>query len=96
MRASECVLRRRFRLNWARGYDHPVSYFQWPQGAVVIERLHWEGITCQYAVFALLKAMTLVTYFYDRDHLHPVSLLDLIELESEHKNTTSAELPRRP
>ncbi len=52
--------------------------------------------SCQYAVFALLKAMTLVIYFYDRNHLHSVSLLDWIQLESEHTNTTSVKLSRRP
>ncbi len=46
--------------------------------------------------FKFLKTLTLVAYYYDLNHLQPVSLLDLIELESEHKNTTSAELPRRP
>ncbi len=33
----------------------------------------------------------LVIYFYDRNHLPGDSVVDLIERESEHKNTPSAE-----
>ncbi len=40
---------------------------------------------------ARLGLMTVVISFYDRNHVREVSLLGLIELESEHKNTTSAE-----
>ncbi len=40
--------------------------------------------------------MMVVIYFYDRNHLHAVSLLALIEVESEHKNTTSAEVAPTP
>ena len=46
--------------------------------------------------FNFLKTMTLVTYYYDRYHPWGVSGVDLIEVESEHKNTTSARLPSTP
>ncbi len=42
-------------------------------------------------MFYFLKTTTLVTYFYDRNHPWGVSVVDLIEFECEHKNTTSAE-----
>ncbi len=43
-------------------------------------------------MFNFLKTMTLAPYYYDRDHLRGLSGVGLIELESEHKNTTSAEV----
>ncbi len=46
--------------------------------------------------FKFLKTLTLVAYYYDRNHLQPVSLLDLIEVESEHKNTTVVEVAPTP
>ncbi len=43
-------------------------------------------------MFNFLKTMTLAPYCYDRNHLRLVSVVDLIECESEHKNTTSAKV----
>ncbi len=47
-------------------------------------------------MFNFLKTMTLANHCLDRNHLRGLSGVGLIELESEYKNTTSAEMPRRP
>ncbi len=68
----------------------PVSYDQWLLGAVVLKG-YIGGDHLSICSICTFKNVTLVIFFYDRNHLHPVSLLALIEVESEHTNTTSVE-----